>query len=164
HLADGLARGAADVEVSLLATNVHPGGLPADLPYAAWPLDVPASARALLKTLRYVNMPGIGALVRYARATAAYKNGSRREYLANLLSYRVFLDIARPDVIHVQHPLERHLYLREVLRLERWRIPVVVTAHSFFGEHPGAVIHDLMAPNLRSADRVIAVSPHIADQ
>jgi glycosyltransferase involved in cell wall biosynthesis len=67
-------------------------------------------------------------------------------------------------VVHVQHPLERLSTTKEVARLERRRWPVVVTAHSFFGEHAEDVIHGFMAPNLRTADRVIAVSPHIADQ
>jgi glycosyltransferase involved in cell wall biosynthesis len=54
--------------------------------------------------------------------------------------------------------------VRAVLDLERLRLPVVVTAHSLFGEHPEPLIHQVMAPNLRAADRVIAVSPHVADQ
>jgi glycosyltransferase involved in cell wall biosynthesis len=33
-----------------------------------------------------------------------------------------------------------------------------------FGEHADETIHGLMAPNLRAADRVIAVSEHIAEQ
>ena len=50
------------------------------------------------------------------------------------------------------------------MRLEGWKMPLVVTAHSLFGEHSEATIETVMAPNLRAADRVIAVSPHIADQ
>jgi glycosyltransferase involved in cell wall biosynthesis len=90
--------------------------------------------------------------------------GSRREVLRNLLWYRRFLDSVRPELIHVQHPLERCLYTRMVQRLEGWRVPLVVTAHSLFGEHAEDTIHSLMAPNLRAADRVIAVSEHIAEQ
>jgi glycosyltransferase involved in cell wall biosynthesis len=51
-----------------------------------------------------------------------------------------------------------------VLDQERLRLPLIVTAHSLFGEHPEATIRQVMAPNLRAADRVIAVSPHVADQ
>ena len=90
--------------------------------------------------------------------------GSRREVLRNLLGYRGFLIGVRPEVIHVQHPLERCLYVRMVQQLEGWRVPLVVTAHSLFGEHSEETIYGLMAPNLRAADRVIAVSDHIAEQ
>jgi glycosyltransferase involved in cell wall biosynthesis len=51
-----------------------------------------------------------------------------------------------------------------VQQLEGWRRPIVVTAHSLFGEHDEQTIESLMAPNLRAADRVIAVSGHIANQ
>jgi type III pantothenate kinase len=54
--------------------------------------------------------------------------------------------------------------MRRVRRIEGWRMPLVVTAHSLFGEHEDATIHTFMAPNLRAADRVIAVSEHIAEQ
>src|SRR5207247_9031269 len=84
--------------------------------------------------------------------------------LANLLWYRHFLTSTRPDVVHVQHPLERLAYVNEVALLERRHWPLVVTAHSFFGEHADDVIHGFMAPDLRTADRVIAVGPHLADQ
>jgi D-inositol-3-phosphate glycosyltransferase len=50
------------------------------------------------------------------------------------------------------------------VRLEGWKMPLVVTAHSLFGEHSESTIETVMAPNLRAADWVIAVSPHIADQ
>jgi D-inositol-3-phosphate glycosyltransferase len=66
--------------------------------------------------------------------------------------------------VHVQHPLERCVYTRTVRRVEAWPTPLVVTAHSLFGEHDDATIRLMMAPNLRAADRVIAVSQHIADQ
>jgi glycosyltransferase involved in cell wall biosynthesis len=103
--------------------------------------------------------------LRYARLLAtANPNGSRREELGQLLWYRYFLDQAHPDIVHVQHPLERAFLARKVMDLERRRWPLVITAHSFFGEHEERVIRELMAPNLRAADRVIAVSPHIADQ
>ena len=81
-----------------------------------------------------------------------------------MLWYRRFLREARPEVIHVQHPLERCLYVRMVRQLEGWRVPLVVTAHSLFGEHSEETIYGLMAPNLRAADRVIAVGEHIAEQ
>jgi glycosyltransferase involved in cell wall biosynthesis len=84
--------------------------------------------------------------------------------LRNVLVYRHFLDEVQPAVIHVQHPLERCLYARIVRRVEGWRTPLVVTAHSLFGEHEDDTIARLMAPNLRAADRVIAVSEHIAEQ
>jgi glycosyltransferase involved in cell wall biosynthesis len=113
----------------------------------------------------YVARVGARRLAHYGLALAgARAEGSRREVLGQLLAYRAFLDAARPDVVHVQHPLERTHYMRQVSRLERRRWPLVVTAHSFFGEHADSVIHNFMAPNLRAADRVIAVSPHIAEQ
>ena len=84
--------------------------------------------------------------------------------LRNLLWYRRFLGEVRPEVIHVQHPLERCLYVRMVQQLEGWRVPLVVTAHSLFGEHAEETIYGLMAPNLRAADRVVAVGEHIAEQ
>lgn len=84
--------------------------------------------------------------------------------LANLLWYRAFIRATRPDVLHVQHPLERHLYARLVREWEGLRLPLVVTLHSFFGEHPGEVIEGAMRPNLAHADAFIAVAPHIAEQ
>ena len=103
------------------------------------------------------------AIARYALEARA-QEGSRREWLSHALWYSYFLRTIEPDVVHVQHPLERYSYVRWVKSLEGHGWPVVVTAHSFFGEHSPEVIDRLMAPNLRSADRVIAVSPHIADQ
>jgi glycosyltransferase involved in cell wall biosynthesis len=84
--------------------------------------------------------------------------------LSELLWYARYLKTVRPNIVHVQHPLERQTYVRLLQRLEGWRPRVVVTLHSLFGEHEEAVIHGLMAPNLRSADRLIAVSPHVAEQ
>ena len=102
---------------------------------------------------------------KYAMVVARERQlGSRRELLRNLLLYYGFLARVPPDVVHVQHPLERCAYVRIVREKEGWRMPLVVTAHSLFGEHDDAVIQTLMAPNLRAADRVIAVSDHIADQ
>src|SRR5207302_7466009 len=109
----------------------------------------------------------VGALqtARYAAYLALHPQlGSRREVLLNMLWYRHFLHEVRADVIHVQHPLERCSYVRMVQQLEGWRLPLIVTAHSLFGEHDAATIETRMAPNLRAADRVIAVSGHIADQ
>ena len=72
----------------------------------------------------------------HAHALArARPSGSRREVLRKPAVYRRFLGEVRPDVIHVQHPLERCLYARTVRRLEGWRMPLVVTAHSLSGEH-----------------------------
>jgi glycosyltransferase involved in cell wall biosynthesis len=104
-------------------------------------------------------------LARYAlRVGATREYGSRREVLRTLLVYARFLDSVRPEVMHVQHPLERCTYARLVRDLEHAKAPLVVTAHSLFGEHPEPTIFGLMAPNLRAADRVIAVSEHIAEQ
>jgi len=165
HLAAGLAA-CADLEVALLATNV-PAASPAsrvDLPYAAMGMYAPIGLRDWL-TPGYVQRIGARRLVRYAADLAAKGHtGSRREQLAHLLWYRHFLDATRPHVVHVQHPLERAFYVREVQHLERRKWPLVITAHSFFGEHDDDTIHRFMAPNLRAADRVVAVSPHIADQ
>ena len=147
YLAEGLA--AAGIDAPLLATN-------ATVRARSAPLDVYAAG---------AGWTGLPHLVPYALALAAERRaGSRREVLRNLLWYRRFLADVRPDVIHVQHPLERCQYARMVQRLEGWRTPLLVTAHSLFGEHPDHVIHTLMAPNLRAADHVIAVSDHIADQ
>ena len=159
HLAAGLSS-VADVHVALLATNCL---APAQLPYAVWPLPSP-TARDMLAPA-YVRRVGALRVAHYAlRLARTAARGSRREHLANLLWYRHFLTSTRPDVVHVQHPLERLAYVNEVAQLECRRWPLVVTAHSFFGEHADDVIHGFMAPNLRTADRVIAVSPHIADQ
>jgi glycosyltransferase involved in cell wall biosynthesis len=99
-----------------------------------------------------------------AHVVPTRRYGARREVLRNLFAYRHFLAEVQPDLVHVQHPLERCLYVRLVRRIEGWRVPLVVTAHSLFGEHADDTIHQLMAPNLRAADRVIAVSEHIAEQ
>jgi glycosyltransferase involved in cell wall biosynthesis len=163
HLAAGLA--AAGVEAPLLATNtrVAPGDSRAAAGDAAFPLyrmGRPGRARR-----KYIAMVGPQRMARYtAHLALRHHNGSRREILANLLWYRHFVAEVRPDVIHVQHPLERCTYLRTVQELEGWRQPVVVTAHSLFGEHSQETIEAVMAPNLRAAERVIAVSPHIAEQ
>ncbi len=113
----------------------------------------------------YLAAVGLFRMARYAAHLAMRPEpGSRQEVLGNLLWYRHFLTEVRPDVIHVQHPLERCSYVRLVQQLEGWRLPLIVTAHSLFGEHDMATIETRMAPNLRVADRVIAVSSHIADQ
>ena len=160
HLAAGLSL-LPDVRIALLATNAREL---APLPYVAWPLRAPAGVQSWLAPA-YLRRVGAPRLVRYAlRLASSEPYGSRRERLANLLWYRYFLYTAQPDVVHVQHPLERLAHVNDVARLERRRWPLVVTAHSFFGEHAESVIRGFMAPNLRTADRVIAVSPHIADQ
>jgi len=164
YLAQGLV--AAGVDAALLATNT-----------SVCPL---ASGRAnpecgvpmyrMLAPLRFdrrtvAALGGYRRVSRYALAVARARTyGSRRESLRNLLSYRRFLGEVQPELIHVQHPLERCVHARTVQRVEGWRLPVVVTAHSLFGEHAEDTIRSLMAPNLRAADRVIAVSEHIAAQ
>jgi glycosyltransferase involved in cell wall biosynthesis len=163
HLAEGLSR-LPDVHVSLLATNARGAVWMPSLPYELIRPCLPERPAQFLAP-RYVARVGAERLLRYvvhlARSPA---EGSRREVLGQLLAYRAFLSEAHADVVHVQHPLERTYYVRLLAQLERRRWPLVVTAHSFFGEHADAVIHNFMAPNLRAADRVIAVSPHIAEQ
>jgi glycosyltransferase involved in cell wall biosynthesis len=164
HLAEGLAL--AGIEAPLLATNTSvevgcwrlPNG---QLPYVMRRMLQPRSWNT--RTLEAFG--GAGNVVRYAlRISPTRRYGPRREVLRNALLYRRFLVEVRPDVVHVQHPLDRCVYARLVRRLERWRLPLVVTAHSLFGEHADRTIRQLMAPNLRAADRVIAVSEHIAEQ
>jgi glycosyltransferase involved in cell wall biosynthesis len=167
HLAAGLAA-RTDTQAYVFGTNVSASTPRAWLPPTAqrgYPLLSHYAPSTMLGFARpaYLARHGPRALARYALA-ARSQDGSRREWLANVLWYSYFLRAIRPDVVHVQHPLERHLFVRHVRRVERQRWPVVVTAHSFFGEHSPAVIETLMAPNLRSADRVIAVNPHIAEQ
>ena len=163
HLAAGLAE--TGIYAPLLATNTSvrvdqwraPDGESA---FPMYRMSRPGDAR-----LAYLSAVGVLRTVRYGvdlRRSAA--RGSRREVLKNALWYRRFLAAVQPDLVHVQHPLERHQYVRLVQRLERCRLPVVVTAHSLFGEHTAESIETVMAPNLRAADRVIAVSPHIAEQ
>jgi glycosyltransferase involved in cell wall biosynthesis len=163
HLAAGLA--AAGIYAPLLATSSR---VPASKACAAdgqnaFPLyRMAAAAQGRRDFLAAV---GPVPLVRYAvRLSRAHMNGSRREMLEDLLWYRRFTAEVQPTVLHVQHPLERCLYARTVLHFERWRLPLVVTAHSLFGEHSDEAIRTLMAPNLRAADHVIAVSDHIAHQ
>jgi glycosyltransferase involved in cell wall biosynthesis len=163
HLAAGLA--AAGVDAPLLATNTHaaPGDSQAEAGEAPFPLY--RMARPGGRRAQYIAMVGPQHVARYTANLALRRHtGSRREILANLLWYRHFVAEVRPDVIHVQHPLERFTYLRSVQELEGWRQPVIVTAHSLFGEHSNDTIDEVMAPNLRQATRVIAVSPHIAEQ
>jgi glycosyltransferase involved in cell wall biosynthesis len=155
YLATGLA--AVDgLDVSVLATNVQgTSGVYVPQKLADWLAP------------GYLRFVGAGRAIRYAAHLARRRaDTSRREVLANLLAYARFLDAVKPDVIHVQHPLERVTYVRTLRTLEPRLVeaPLVVTAHSFFGEHPEALIRQVMAPNLAAASRVIAVSPHIADQ
>ncbi|MGI9146231.1 MAG: glycosyltransferase [Chloroflexota bacterium] len=163
QLAAGLA--AAGVYAPLLATNTRSGaaGSTAGPGEASFPLyRMRWPARALGP---YGLAVGAHTAAWYALQLALDPPaGSRREVLTNLLGYRRFLAEVRPNLIHVQHPLERTVYARRVLRLERWKLPLVVTAHSLFGEHSESTIETMMAPNLRAADWVIVVSPHVADQ
>ena len=150
----GLA--AMGTDAPLLATNTYVSGSAWRAPKGVTPFPLYRVGRGWTSLDR---LPG------YAMHLARERpKGSRREILANLLWYRRFVAEVRPDLIHVQHPLERCSYVRTVRRIEGWRAPLVVTAHSLFGEHTQETIHNLMAPNLRAADRVIAVSDHIADQ
>jgi glycosyltransferase involved in cell wall biosynthesis len=163
HLAAGLA--AAGIVAPLLATNtrVEPAAWNARDGEASFPLyrmGRPGRARR-----DYLAAVGAQRMARYAAHLALRPQGSsRKDVLANVLWYRYFLASVQPDVIHVQHPLERASYVRLVQRLEGWHVPLVVTAHSLFGEHEPSAIESLMAPNLRAADRVIAVSGKIAEQ
>jgi len=161
QLAAGLA--AAGVDAPLLATNTCTSPKAWRAVHPDFPLF--RLARPEDAFIDYLAAVGPFRTARYAAYLALHPQlGSRREVLLNTLWYRHFLAEVRPDVLHVQHPLERCSYVRQVQRLEGWRLPLVVTAHSLFGEHDAATIERLMAPNLRAADRVIAVSGHIADQ
>jgi glycosyltransferase involved in cell wall biosynthesis len=163
HLAEGLSRAGFDAPLLATNTRVPPSEWRAPAAEASFPLyrvARPGGARG-----QYLRMTGAHHLARYLAYLAGHRGeGSRREALANLMIYRRFLDEVRPDVIHVQHPLERCQYVRTVQAIEGWRQPLVVTAHSLYGEHDPATIDSLMAPNLRAADRVIAVNDHVAEQ
>lgn len=163
HLAEGLAR--AGVCAPLLATNVD--SAVRDKPaFPALAMRRPRRSGEWLEP-GYLRQVRPFRLMRYAAALAGGRNaslGSRKAVLADTAWYAHFLRIVRPDVVHVQHPLERCDYVRFVLRQERLAVPLVVTAHSLFDEHAEHTIRQHMAPNLRAADRVIAVSPHVADQ
>jgi glycosyltransferase involved in cell wall biosynthesis len=163
HLAAGLA--AASIDAPLLATNtcVSPKAWRAAPSQADFPLFRMARPDGARRD--YLAAVGSVRMARYAAYLALHPQlGSRREVLLNTLWYRHFLAEVRADVIHVQHPLERCSYVRLVQQLEGWRLPLIVTAHSLFGEHDARTIETRMAPNLCAADRVIAVSGHIADQ
>lgn len=165
QLAYGLA--SAGISASLLATNTAVSAAcwrapRRDLPYAMYRMI--ATRRHSVRQLLLGSASALHVLRYLPRVASTRTYGSRAEVLRNALAYRRFFDEVRPQVIHVQHPLERCTYARLVRRFEGWRVPLVVTAHSLFGEHADATIHNLMAPNLRVADRVIAVNDHIADQ
>jgi glycosyltransferase involved in cell wall biosynthesis len=116
---------------------------------------------------RYSQAVGPAALVRYVRRLARYSGeplGSRRVALGYLLWYRRFLRTVRPCLVHMQHPLERHLYTWLVSRYEGWRLPLVVTVHSIFKEHSDESIEKIIRPNLQRADRLIVVSRTTADE
>ncbi len=160
YLAQGLA--AAGIDAPLLATNSYapPGQWRSETPFRTYRM-----AHASWSSREYLRAVGAAHLVRYGSRLARMRcDGSRAELLSTLLSYRRFLAAVRPQLIHVQHPLDRCSNTRAVRTIEGWHTPLVVTAHSLFGEHSAETIERLMAPNLRAADRVIAVSPHIADQ
>jgi glycosyltransferase involved in cell wall biosynthesis len=169
HLANGLAQ--AGVDAALLATNA-----PATTPRQWPPMGQPAPlyrtyvAETLADWVNPAYLAAVGPanVARYAARLRGYDDieplGSRKVALGNLLWYRRFLCTVRPQVLHVQLPLERHLYARLIRQYEGWRLPLVVTVHSFFQEHPDALIQGLMRPNLRHADRLIAVSRSTAAQ
>ncbi len=168
HLAAGLA--AAGLDVRLLATNVPADAprawLDSTAPYPRYRMYLPGARGAWLRP-DVVSTAGVARLVRYAWRVArrpADFPGSRSAALASLLWYRRFIAEIRPRIVHVQHPMERHLYARLVREWEGLPLPLVVTLHSFFDEHADDVIRGLMASNLRHADRLIAVSPTIAEQ
>jgi glycosyltransferase involved in cell wall biosynthesis len=161
HLAAGLSE--AGIDASLLATNAR-DGCPRDVGFPLYPMARPGqNAAAYLSSVGYRNALHYVFAIGFGRHRVR-EHGSRSELLSNLLWYRRFIAHVQPHLLHVQHPLERSLYVRMVQRLEGWRMPLVITAHSLFGEHSDATIHRLMAPNLKAADRVIAVSDHVASQ
>ncbi len=168
HLATALHE--AGVRVSLLATNAAASDPeswrdPA-LPFDTYRSYVPGGLAGFLNP-RYLRPVGAATMARYAAHLLRHRVegvGSRRVALGNLLWYRRFVTAARPSVLHVQHPMERQVYARLLRDLGDAPMPLVVTVHSLFEEHAEEVIRDLMAPNLRRADRLIAVAPHVAQQ
>ncbi len=162
--ADALA--AAGVEVSLLATNTR----------AAAPDEPPARCRGWLlyrsvrRRLDEPPLPGRDRRRTAPALPAARRVGCAQSRLAPRPARAIGSGIAascalvRPDVVHVQHPLERLSTARARCSTpsagdsRSWR-----PLHSFFGEHADVTIRSRMAPNLALADRLIAVSPHIAD-
>ncbi len=168
HLVEGLS--AAGVEVSLLVTNLLAGSPEAwqdgGRSYAVYRMHLPAGPLGWLDP-GYMGAVGPGTLARYAWHLARHTGqplGSRRIALAHLVWYRHFVLAVRPQLLHVQHPLERHLYARLLAEYEGWRLPLVVTLHSFFNEHPEHLVQQVMRPNLPRADRLIAVSRSTAEQ
>src|SRR5262245_7755228 len=134
HLAAGLAH-VPGVHAALLATNIRCAAPQPKVPYALHTMRLPDRPHEWLEP-GYLGAVGPLRMLRYAAALARQQEaGSRREHLAHLLCYRHFLAATHPDVVHVQHPLERAFYVRRVFDLEQRRRPLVVTAHSFFGEH-----------------------------
>src|SRR5689334_10989370 len=125
HLAEGLA--AAGIGVALLATNTC-----SDADTASWhnqTFGTPYTLYRMPRSGGTAGWPaprafaGLCSVMRYAPHVVAMRNfGSRAEVLRNALIYRHFLGEVRPDLIHVQHPLERCTYARLVRRVERWRV------------------------------------------
>ena len=165
YLARSLA--AAGLNFSVLTTNVYQSSVADELvadPFRIQHMWAPRTPVDWFDP-RYLKVVTPGRFIRYASFAAGWKTivASRRQLLTELLWYSHFLRTLKPDVIHVQHPLERQTYVLWVRYLEGLHAPLVVTVHSLFGEHPEPLIHDVMAPNLRRADRLIAVSSHVAD-
>src|SRR5205085_10149358 len=135
---------AAAVDAPLLATNTHASTDSSRAQTSEAPFPLYRMARSRLPGPRHLAAVGYGSAAMYAlRLALTPRRGSRRDVLENALWYRRFLWSVQPDLIHVQHPLERCEYVRLVQRFERWTTPLVVTAHSLFGEHPEEVIHTL---------------------
>lgn len=159
------------VDVHLLATNV---AAPGPRAWQAPPLGKACVYRAYApgRSAEWLS----GAYLRAVRPSMLAKLGgrllagrdlplgSRRQALADMAWYGWFIRHVQPVLLHAQHPLERHLYLRLLREWTGIRVPLVVTLHSFFDEHAPATIERLMAPNLRHAERLIAVSRSTADQ
>ncbi|MBI4492014.1 MAG: glycosyltransferase family 4 protein [Chloroflexi bacterium] len=161
------ALGRLGVEVRLLATNVRQPSLAGRL----LPVTPLRQADGWLGLLSHSHRAGVWAaarlgvtLVRHPRLLPSAWHAGRRALLAQMLEYRGFLRAARPDVVHVQHPLDRHLVVRLLAELDGLATPVVVTLHSFFREHSNETIYGLMQPNLRFGDRFIAVNEHVREE
>src|SRR5205814_7624370 len=111
YLAAGMA--AAGIYAPLLATNTRAAlaawkAAPNEATFPLYRLGRPGLARR-----EYLAAVGPRRVARYAVHLALRPQGhSRRQMLADLLWYRYFLAEVRPDVIHVQHPLDRYRYGR----------------------------------------------------
>jgi glycosyltransferase involved in cell wall biosynthesis len=163
-----LALSTLGIDVTVLATNVprvprgcRLGSVTAHYRATGW---LPLLRRGLDSVDGAWALGRLGfRLAQSPRAPRGWRAG-RRALLGEMLDYRRFLLATRPDVVHVQHPLERHLTVRLLSEMDGLNLPVVVTFHSFFREHADEVIFGLMQPNLAFGDRFIAVNPHVGDE